>query len=141
MQRLAFAPSPLSRPERRRRARISITPLVDVVFILLIFFMLASSFLDWRTIELGAASSSAGAAPADGEGALLLELGRDGVRLGGALLDDDALRARLEARLQELPETRVLLRPAKGIDMQRTIAVLDLLDAAGVRRLDLMPAP
>ena len=30
---------------------ISLTPLIDVVFILLIFFMLASSFLDWRAVD------------------------------------------------------------------------------------------
>ncbi|MEM6945656.1 MAG: biopolymer transporter ExbD, partial [Pseudomonadota bacterium] len=35
----------------RKRLRISITPLIDVVFILLVFFMLASSFLDWRSIR------------------------------------------------------------------------------------------
>ena len=38
----------------RRRALIGLTPLIDVVFILLVFFMLASSFLDWRAIDLTA---------------------------------------------------------------------------------------
>ncbi|OOC09384.1 ExbD/TolR family protein, partial [Thioalkalivibrio halophilus] len=38
----------------RRRNLISLTPLIDVVFILLVFFMLASSFLDWRAVELEA---------------------------------------------------------------------------------------
>ena len=48
-------------PSRRRL--ISLTPLIDVVFILLIFFMLASSFLDWRAIGLDApADATAGAA-------------------------------------------------------------------------------
>ncbi len=35
---------PIAEP-RRRRSLISLTPLIDVVFILLVFFMLASSFL------------------------------------------------------------------------------------------------
>ena len=35
---------------------ISLTPLIDVVFILLVFFMLASSFLDWRSIDLTVSS-------------------------------------------------------------------------------------
>ena len=37
---------------RRKHSLISLTPLIDVVFILLIFFMLASSFAEWQFIEL-----------------------------------------------------------------------------------------
>ena len=37
----------------KRKAVISLTPLIDVVFILLVFFMLSSSFLDWRHQPLG----------------------------------------------------------------------------------------
>ena len=49
---------PIAKP-RRRRSPISLTPLIDVVFILLVFFMLASSFLDWRSITLAAPSAEA----------------------------------------------------------------------------------
>lgn len=37
-----------------RRRRISLTALIDVVFILLMFFMLTSSFSQWRAVELNA---------------------------------------------------------------------------------------
>ena len=37
---------------QRKHSLISLTPLIDVVFILLIFFMLASSFAEWQFIEL-----------------------------------------------------------------------------------------
>lgn len=36
----------------RSKLVLSLTPLIDVVFILLIFFMLASQFVDWRQIGL-----------------------------------------------------------------------------------------
>ena len=32
------------------QSEINVTPLIDVVFILLVFFMLATSFTDWRPI-------------------------------------------------------------------------------------------
>ena len=38
--------------QKRRRIPISLTPLIDVVFILLVFFMLASSFQKTRSVEL-----------------------------------------------------------------------------------------
>ena len=42
----------------RRKQAISLTPLIDVVFILLLFFMLSSSFSQWRQIKLPASSES-----------------------------------------------------------------------------------
>lgn len=36
---------------KRRRTVISLTPLIDVVFILLLFFMLTSNFVPWRILE------------------------------------------------------------------------------------------
>ena len=42
----------LAAAAQKKRPLISLTPLIDVVFILLVFFMLASSFLDWRSIDL-----------------------------------------------------------------------------------------
>ena len=49
----------LSDARRRRRSLISLTPLIDVVFILLIFFMLASSFSTEEAIELSMPGSGA----------------------------------------------------------------------------------
>lgn len=36
---------------KRKKNRISLTPLIDVVFILLLFFMLSSTFTQWRNVE------------------------------------------------------------------------------------------
>lgn len=44
-------------PAKRKQA-ISLTPLIDVVFILLLFFMLSSSFTQWRSIRLPASTAS-----------------------------------------------------------------------------------
>lgn len=123
---LPDSPAPLLAAERpRRRALISLTPLIDVVFILLVFFMLASSFLDWRAIDLSApAEAGAGGTL---EGALLVEVRSDGLRLGGAAIDGDALVRRVRDRLGEAPETRVLVKPAGDVTLQQAVAVLDRL--------------
>lgn len=42
----------------KRKTAISLTPLIDVVFILLLFFMLSSSFTQWRAIPLPASTAS-----------------------------------------------------------------------------------
>jgi len=42
---------PLNLNQTRRKTSISLTPLIDIVFILLLFFMLTSSFVPWRTVD------------------------------------------------------------------------------------------
>jgi len=134
---MTTGPSPPRLSDRpRRRAAISLTPLIDVVFILLVFFMLATSFLDWRSIPLrtaGAAGEAAGM-----EGALLVEVTSAGPRLSGELVDLPALRARVAERVSARPEQRVLVRPGPAADMQAMVATLDALDAAGARELALV---
>ncbi len=128
------------RPKRAgRRALISLTPLIDVVFILLVFFMLASSFLDWRAIDLNA--------PADAKargamtGALLIEVRTDGLRLAGETVSLDTLAARVAARMAQKPDQRVLIKPAAGVVLQDAVQVLDRLAAAGVADLSLIRDP
>ncbi|WP_440996303.1 ExbD/TolR family protein [Arhodomonas sp. SL1] len=140
MSRPASAPPPLAASAaRRRRPLVSLTPLIDVVFILLVFFMLASSFLDWRAIDLSA-PRQAGAAGSL-EGALLVEVRPEGLRLGGAPVSGEALVARVEARLAEAPDTRVLVRPARGVTLQEAVDVLDRLAGTGVRDLSMIGGP
>jgi len=135
-------PLPVSAPpqrlasDTRRRSPISLTPLIDVVFILLVFFMLASSFLDWRSIALN--SPGRGTGSPSMEGALLVELRTDGLRLSGEALSLEVLTERIAARLVEKPDQRVLIRPAPGVRLQEAVAVLDRLAAAGVADLSLI---
>ena len=145
MPQIAFAPpsSPRLSDGRRRRHRrrplISLTPLIDVVFILLVFFMLASSFLDWRSIDLDAPGRTGAAASLSG--ALLVEVRPDGLRLSGQPITLDALTERVDDLLNRRPEQRVLVRPMAGVSLQEVVAVLDRLSAAGVDDLSLLRDP
>lgn len=135
MEASASAPRLASKRPRKRHL-ISLTPLIDVVFILLVFFMLASSFLNWRAIELDAprrAGASAGMT-----GAMLVEVRSGGTRLAGQSIAMDELVARLNERLNSDPEQRVLVKPAEGVALQRAIDVLDRLEETGVSNLSLI---
>ena len=123
----------------RRRQLISLTPLIDVVFILLVFFMLASSFLDWRAVELNAPGAGRGGERL--EGAVLIEVRNDGIRLSGEVLTRESLTLRMADLLAQNPDRRVLVKPAEGVAMQDTVTVLDSLTAAGVTDLSLIADP
>lgn len=134
----AFARPPswrIARP-RSRRSPISLTALIDVVFILLVFFMLASSFLDWRSIAL--TPPPAGSQAASMVGAVLVEVRASGLRLSGRPVTLDELEARIRARLAEKREQAVFVKPAPGVPLRTAVAVLDRLAAAGVPSLSLI---
>jgi len=123
----------------RRRARISLTPLIDVVFILLVFFMLASSFLDERAIKVGAPAAALGGASL--EGALLVELRRDGLRLAGERLALPQLMARLAEHAARDPRQRVLIKPAPGVSLQDAVTLLDRVSASGLSDVSFVRDP
>lgn len=120
----------------RRQARIGLTPLIDVVFILLLFFMLASSLADWRGLAVSSgASVGTGSA---GSGAILVRIGVDGqLDINGVAVAEAELPAALGRYLAQDPEQAVLLQPVPSLSVQRVVSVYDLLVSLGVRRLTL----
>jgi biopolymer transport protein ExbD len=122
----------------RRRAIISLTPLIDVVFILLIFFMLASSFMDWRILSLGVARAGGTGGMT---GALLVEVRKDGLRLSGRTLSNDELISTLSSRFKKDPAQRVLIKPEDGVPLQDAVNLIDRIAAAGGRDVSFVSAP
>lgn len=111
---------------------VSLTPLIDVVFILLVFFMLVSSFADWRTITV--APPIAGSGQNHGfTGAVLVEVqGKGQLRLSGEILSIDDIVGRLERMLNSSPDLRFIIKAKDGIPLQDLVDALDRLSEAGV---------
>jgi len=124
----------------KRRQVVSLTPLIDVVFILLVFFMLASSFLDWRSIELDAARASA-RAPSEPVQTPLLAVSAQEVTLDGEPLPQSEMVARLKAHLKEHPESLIRVRPLENTPVQPLVRLLDELQAQGITQLTLVRDP
>lgn len=122
-------------PPVRRRPIISLTPLIDVVFILLIFFMLASSFLEWRAIDLDPPVQAAAATSSDG--AVVVEIDKEGLALDGRPVTFETLAERVTAARADKPESPVLIQPSEGIPLQQAVDVLDTLQAAGIEGITL----
>lgn len=123
----------------KQRSLVSLTPLIDVVFILLLFFMLATNFRYFNTIELN--TPAAGTGTSSVAGALLIEVRLDGVRFAGRYMPLDQLMALVERRLDANPDRQVLVQPGAGVSLQRTVRVLDRLTSVGVTHLSLMQSP
>jgi biopolymer transport protein ExbD len=119
----------------RPRRRPSLTPMIDVVFLLLVFFMLAARFGPDMALPL----ATAGGGDDPWRGApRLVQIAPDGLRLNGVEIAIGGLAAALRPLLPA-PDSPVLLRADAATDLARLVAIIDALRAAGFRRLIVVP--
>ena len=116
-------------PPRHAR-RPSLTLMIDVVFLLLVFFMLAARFGHDLTLPV---TTGGGDAAYDGP-PRLVTIGADGLALNGRPVAPEDLPEAL-APLMSGPSDIVVLRPAEGVALGRLVAVSDALRAAGLKRI------
>lgn len=133
---ITHAPRSFSQRAGRRVSLVSLTPLIDVVFILLLFFMLAYSLSNDHQIVLDTPAASHGQTRVTGS--LLVEVRTDGVRYAGHYLSLDRLVERVRRARSGHPDRRVLVRSGNGVTLQDTVRVLDALSNAGVTHISMM---
>lgn len=121
-------------PPRHPR-RMSLTPMIDVVFLLLIFFMLASRFGIDAVLPIAGGAEGAGS---EWQGApRLVDVTPDAVLLNGQPASEGQLAVQVA---QLLPDAgaAVILRPREDAPLQRLVTVMDLLRDGGVTNLILI---
>jgi len=130
----------LAQPLGIDEPQLELTPLIDVVFQLLVFFMIATSFRDPESalgVELPTAASSA-ERPLE---PIVIDVLRDGrVRIGERELAPDQLGTELTGALRAArheARTPVTLRGDRLARHEDIVRVLDACRAAGVSRFAL----
>lgn len=124
---------------------IDMTPVIDMVFMLLTFFLVATTFYQQERemkIVLPAASS---AVPVS---AMLKELvvnvdERGGIILSGRTVDESALREAVAAAVRVNPEQKVTVRGDRRAAYEHVVRVLDICKGAGIQEpyLDTVATP
>ncbi len=113
---------------------IDISPLIDVVFILLIFFMVSTTFVKDAQLELERpAAQSATAAPSQ---AVRVSIDRSGdIYMGELPVRLWSLQGRVRESLRTLSESTVLVVADRGIPAERLIEVVDQCRLAGAKNV------
>ena len=117
-----------------------VLPLINVVFLLLIFFMLAGQLSASDPFEVAPPRSQSEGPPAPQE-ALVLVAADGRLALDGEVMEGPALQSRLAARLKGEADVRVRLKADGRAEAARVVAVMELLREAGVKRLKLLTLP
>lgn len=117
----------------RPRRRPSLTPMIDVVFLLLVFFMLASRFGQETVLDLAIAGGPGSAWQGPPR---LVEVGQGTLALNGLPVALADLPQAL-APLMQAPSEPVVLRARKGA-VQDLVSVMAGLRAAGLANLVLV---
>ncbi len=125
--------------KRARRAQVDLSPLIDVVFLLLIFFSVTTTFLEQSGMDLELPESSTAAATETS--AIVVEIGSDGsIRFEGELVDVAELEARVAA-LDEAARARVTVRADRQVELGAAVRVIDALRRGGVTGISLPMVP
>ena len=120
----------------RSKQELNVAPLIDVVFLLLIFFMLASTFIKPEAIGLMLEGTSTAGGSA--EEMLNIEVIVDGtIRLNGLRLSMPQLETELASRIQGDQTRPVTIKAAAEVPVQTLVNIMDRVRAAGTNNLRL----
>lgn len=114
-------------PRPSRRVPIRLTPLIDVVFILLLFFMLTSRMEPIGLLQLDTPSPEVGGQASENTPARL-HLTTEALRWNGATLEKQAVRDRIRGYSGK----RIEISTEEGVALGRFTHWLGIVDEAGV---------
>lgn len=103
------------------RRPVTLTPLIDVIFLLLLFFMLSSTFTRFGEVPL---TNAGGGVVTEGQAPLFLQLRTDDLSLNGRAVMLDALVPTLDRLTTEGATTLLLVSVAEDATSQRLVDLL-----------------
>ncbi|MDD5557037.1 MAG: biopolymer transporter ExbD [bacterium] len=114
----------------------NLAPLIDCVFLLLIFFLLTSSFVERGFFRVDLPDARA-ASSGEREGTVIT-VERDGtLLLDGRRADPEAIRTALLAMPPREPERAVVVEADRRVRLETLVAVMDIVKECGMREISI----
>jgi len=125
----------------KKSASFNLTPLIDVVFLLLIFFMLTTTFVNLENRVKVNLPSGDFAAAESSENIIVTITENNTIYLNGKLIDPLKLSESVAEKIKEEPEGTVILEADKNVLHGKVIRVMDLLKKGGAERIAIATQP
>ena len=130
----------LSQISSSEESQIELTPMLDVVFIMLIFFIVTTSFVKESGIEVN--RPNANTAQKQERASIFIAIDSEGqIFLQKRKIDIDAVRANIEKLYVESPEGSVVIQADKKSETGILVQVMDQIRLAGVKNISVAASP
>jgi biopolymer transport protein ExbD len=116
---------------------INVTPLVDIVLVLLIIFMVTANFIVRETVEVDL-PKAANSNDQTVEGPVMITLDKDAnIFLDGAPTDMPGLLEKMKAALEKDKEVRAIISADQSLNYGKVMNIIDLVKEAGIAKFAL----
>ena len=117
-------------------SELDMAPLIDMIFILLIFFLVATSFSKEAGVELKKPKPAPVRPDAQKKTNVTVEIGHDNrIFIEGRVYDVRTVRAYMEQFLLDVPKGTVVIATDKDSYIGRVIQVMDQCKLAGIKNV------
>ena len=125
---------------KKVNSNINVTPMVDVMLVLLIIFMVITPMLNNKVnVDLPIATAAVIMENANKEDAITVAITRDGkVFLGADMINPDDLGAKIASKLENKTDKQVFLRADQRANYGKVMNAVDGIRTAGVSELGLL---
>lgn len=110
---------------------VNLTPMLDVVFIMLIFFIVTASFIKEDGIDVSRPDAPFNSIPIDSNILITIDK-KSEIWMGRRLIDPRAIRANIERMHAENPDGSVVIQPDRRSFNKTLVQVMDASRQAGV---------
>ena len=122
---------------RRSEHGIDVTPLIDIVFQLVLFFMISTTFDDSPSIDIQLPESSSSNILRDSQNIEIWIADGGGAFVDRVELGDTELREQIEEGLRRNPGMMLIIKADKKVGHGRVVELLDLAQELGVKKLSI----
>lgn len=119
---------------------INITPMLDIVFIMLIFFIVTTSFIRETGVEVNKPTALT-AEPRPQGNVLIAIRDNDDIWMNKQQIELHEVRTEVERAKAENPESAVVLIADRGARTGMLVEVMDQVQAAGINRISVSAEP
>ena len=120
---------------QEQEADVDMTPMLDIVFIMLIFFIVTTSFVKESAIVIDRPNKKSETKPEPSKTVLIKISELDDVNFGGRDILVDAVQANVEVALSNNPEVVFLVKIAEKAGVGVVIEIVDQVRLAGVDKV------
>ena len=128
----------LYQKEEKELISINITPLIDIVFLLLVFFMLATSFIQKSTIEVNLSGEKTIEVDNKKNNVVLILNKKGQVYLNKKLINISNIRNEITNIIEKNPKYKILIKSHKKIAVQKVIRLIEEVRLAGTDNIKLI---